>query len=126
MPISRSPAGGAPPSGTVTFLFTDMEGSTTRWEHRPEAMSTALARHDDLLRRAIAANDGYIFKTIGDAFCAAFPNPREALQAAFDAQRALSAEQWDPEIGSVRVRMALHVGIAQEQGGDYFGPPVNR
>ena len=61
------------PTGTVTFLFTDIEGSTKRWEQYPQAMSVALARHDDILRQAIEANGGYVFKTVGDAFCAAFP-----------------------------------------------------
>ena len=70
------------PAGTVTFLFTDIEGSTKRWEHQPQAMNAALARHDAILRSAIEANGGYVFKTVGDAFCAAFPAASQALQAA--------------------------------------------
>ena len=63
------------PSGTLTFLFTDLEGSTKLWEEHPEAMRLALARHDTLLRQAIEDNNGYVFKTVGDAFCAAFATP---------------------------------------------------
>jgi class 3 adenylate cyclase len=114
------------PAGTVTFLFTDIEGSTRRWEHQPQAMNAALARHDHILRQAIEANSGYVFKTVGDAFCAAFPTPHDALTAALAAQRALHDEQWDAGIGSVLVRMALHTGVTQERDGDYFGQPVNR
>src|SRR5438105_3845986 len=82
------------PTGTVTFLFTDIEGSTKRWETYPEAMSTALQRHDAILRSAIEGCGGYIFKTVGDAFCAAFATAPEALGAAVSAQRALAREQW--------------------------------
>jgi len=112
------------PTGTVTFLFTDIEGSTKLWEQHPEAMKTALVRHDALLRQSIEANNGYAFKTVGDAFCAAFPTAPEALIAALTAQRALNAEAWGET--SIRVRMALHTGAADEREGDYFGPPLNR
>jgi len=94
------------PTGTVTFLFTDIEGSTTRWEHHPEAMRTALARHDALLRQVIGAHGGFVFKMVGDAVYAAFAIAADAVSAAIAAQRAVSAEQW----GSLRVRMALHTG----------------
>src|SRR5215211_7542244 len=116
----------APPSGTVTFLFTDIEGSTKLWERSPEAMQRALARHDEILRRAIEMYDGYVFKTVGDAFCATFPRAPQALDATLEAQRALSGEEWGEEIGTLKVRMALHTGAAEERGGDYFGPPLNR
>src|SRR5215212_4667246 len=116
----------APPSGTVTFLFTDIEGSTKLWEGSPQAMQAALARHDEILRRAIEMHGGYVFKTVGDAFCAAFPRAPGALDATLEAQRALSGEEWGEEIGILKVRMALHTGAAEESGGDYFGPPVNR
>src|SRR5437870_7451152 len=99
------------PTGTITFLFTDIEASTKRWEQYPQQMQHAVERHDALLRSSIEANGGYVFKTVGDAFCAAFSTPHDALQAALDAQRALLTEQWDLSIGSVRVRMALHTGI---------------
>src|SRR5262245_43750108 len=95
------------PTGTVTFLFTDIEGSTRRWEAHPHAMQPALVRHDALLLQAIEANGGYAFKTVGDAFCAAFSTPQDALCAALDAQRALHAEKWGEEVGPIRVRIAL-------------------
>src|SRR5262245_11282274 len=116
------------PSGTVTFLFTDIEGSTGRWERQAEAMGAALARHDALLRAAILAHGGYVVKTMGDSFHAAFARAPDALAAAFDAQRGLLAEPWAQfgNIGSLRVRMALHTGTAEERDGDYYGPPLNR
>lgn len=115
----------APPSGTVTFLFTDIEGSTKRWEHRRDEMNAALARHDAVLRSAIEQQGGYVFKTVGDAFCAAFPTAIDAFQAAVQGQRSVGQIDWG-EIGPLRVRMALHTGTAEERDGDYFGPPVNR
>jgi class 3 adenylate cyclase len=114
-----------PPSSTVTFLFTDIEGSTSMWERDPVRMAVALVRHDEILRSNIEANEGYVFKTVGDAYCAAFSTAGEALAASFAAQRALFTERWD-ENATVRVRMALHTGVAEERDGDYFGPPVNR
>jgi predicted ATPase/class 3 adenylate cyclase len=113
------------PSGTVTFLFTDIEQSTRMWETRREAMRVALARHDQLLRSVIESAGGYVFKTVGDSFCAAFSVAVDALAAAVAAQRALYAESW-PQGLELRVRMALHSGSCEERGGDYFGPPVNR
>src|SRR5688572_19878510 len=113
------------PSGTVTFLFTDIEGSTTRWEHQPEAMQVALARHDSLLRSAIREHGGHVVKTMGDAFHAAFARAPDALAAAVHAQRRLEAEPWG-EISPLRVRMALHTGAAEERDGDYYGPSLNR
>src|SRR4051812_37521052 len=113
------------PTGTVTFLFTDVEGSTARWEHRTEAMQAALARHDALLRATIVEHGGHVVKTMGDAFHAAFSRAPDALAAAVDAQRRLLAESWD-EIGGLRVRMALHTGVADERDRDYYGPSVNR
>jgi predicted ATPase/class 3 adenylate cyclase len=115
----------SPPTGTVTFLFTDIEGSTKMWERSPQAMQASLARHDEILRRAIEEHGGYVFKTVGDAFCCAFPTAPDALEAALDAQRLLLEERWG-ESDPLRVRMALHMGAAEERDGDYFGPPVNR
>jgi predicted ATPase/class 3 adenylate cyclase len=115
----------SPPTGTVTFLFTDIEGSTRMWERSPQAMQAALARHDEILRRAIEERGGYLFKTVGDAFCCAFPTAPDALEAALEAQRLLLEERWG-ENTPLRVRMALHTGAAEERDGDYFGPPVNR
>jgi predicted ATPase/class 3 adenylate cyclase len=110
---------------TLTFLFTDVEGSTYLWEKNPKAMSEALAQHDEILRTAIEAHDGHVFKTVGDAFHAAFPTAPKALSAALDAQRALHRAEWE-ETGPLRVRMALHTGAAEERAGDYFGPSLNR
>lgn len=111
-------------SGTVTFLFTDIEGSTKLWETHRAVMQSALARHDALMRQAIESNRGYVFKTVGDAFCTAFPTAPDAACAALAAQSALSTERWGET--PIKVRMALHSGNADERDGDYFGPPLNR
>jgi predicted ATPase/class 3 adenylate cyclase len=113
------------PGGTVTFLFTDIEGSTKLWEQHPDAMRTALARHDELLRQAIEDNEGVVFKTIGDAVCAAFATAPDALNAALAAQCSLHSEHW-PDALSLRVRMALHTGATELRDNDYFGQPLNR
>src|SRR5215218_4877319 len=115
-----------PPTGTVTFLFTDIEGSTKLWEKSPTSMHSALARHDAILREAIEGHGGFVFKTVGDAFCAAFPTAIGAFETALAAQRTLLSEEWGEETGTLRARMALHTGAAHERDGDYFGPPVNR
>jgi predicted ATPase/class 3 adenylate cyclase/Tfp pilus assembly protein PilF len=115
------------PTGTVTFLFTDIEDSTKLWERSPKPMQRALTRHEEILRSATEEHDGYVFKTVGDAFCCAFSTTGDALEAALKAQRALLAKVgWPEETGPLRVRMALHVGATEERDGDYFGPPVNR
>ncbi|MDQ5850862.1 MAG: tetratricopeptide repeat protein [Chloroflexota bacterium] len=114
------------PTGTVTFLFTDIEGSITRWEQHPEAMQAALARHNAILREAIEGHGGVVFKTVGDAFYAVFVTAPDAIQAALTAQRALQAEPWPETLGPVRVRMALHTGTAEQRDADYFGPTLNR
>ena len=113
------------PSGTVTLLFTDVEGSTRLWENEPEPMARALRRHDEILRSAIGQAGGFVFKTVGDAFCAAFATAQAALAAVLDAQRALGAEPW-PTGRPIRVRMSLHTGVCEERDNDYFGPVVNR
>src|SRR5262245_19547443 len=113
------------PTGTVTFLFTDIEGSTARWEGQPEAMRVALARHDALVRAAIVGHHGHVVKPMGDAFHAPFAGASDALAAALDAQRRLQSEPWG-EVGPIRVRMALHTGTAEERDGDYYGPALNR
>jgi predicted ATPase/class 3 adenylate cyclase len=115
----------SPPTGTVTFLFTDIEDSTKMWERSPQAMQAALARHDELLKSSIEDYGGYVFKTVGDAFCCAFPTASDALEAALQTQRRLLSSKWE-HIGPLRVRMALHTGAAEERDGDYFGPPLNR
>jgi predicted ATPase/class 3 adenylate cyclase len=113
------------PTGTVTFLFTDIEGSTRLWEDAPTEMRAALARHDDALRSAIEAHGGYVFSTGGDGFAAAFSRAGDAVAAALDAQAALSDSEW-PTPSLVRVRMGLNTGEVEERDGDYFGPAVNR
>src|SRR5829696_2732847 len=116
----------AVPTGTVTFLFTDIEGSTKLWERHTGTMRTVLARHDEILQEAIEGHGGFVFKTVGDAFCAAFATALDALESALAAQRALLSEHWGEEIDALRARMALHTGTADERNGDYFGPAVNR
>jgi predicted ATPase/class 3 adenylate cyclase len=113
------------PSGTVTFLFTDVEGSTRRWEQDSVATRTAIERHFAILDDAIRANNGVRFKTIGDAVQAAFPTALDAVLAAVAGQRALIAEDWG-ELGAIPVRMALHTGAATPDNGDYFAPALNR
>ena len=109
----------------VSFLFTDVEGSTRLWEAEPRAMSVALARHDAVLQAAIEATGGTVFKTVGDAFCAVFPMPAAAIEAAVTGQKALDADAAGGPI-PLKVRMAIHCGQAERRGGDYFGPPLNR
>lgn len=113
------------PTGTVTFLFTDIEGSSKLWDAHPEQMQATVARHDQILREAIAGHNGITFKTVGDAFCVSFSVAADALDTALRAQRALFAEPWPEDVG-IRVRMALHTGTADERDGDYFGPALNR
>ena len=113
------------PSGTVTFLFTDIEGSTERWERHRDAMREAVRRHEEIIQAAIAAHDGYVFKTVGDAFCATFRTVPDAIGAALDAQRALAKEDFSA-VDGLSVRMAVHTGLSYERSGDYFGPTVNR
>ena len=106
----------AAPSGVVTFLFTDVEGSTRRWENDANAMRAALAVHDKSLRMAIEAYDGFLFSHTGDGFVAAFASPMSAVNAAIDAQRELQ----------LPVRMGLATGEAELRDGDYFGTVLNR
>src|SRR5262245_47204920 len=113
------------PTGTVTFLFTDLETSTRLWEEQPQAMQDALARHDELLRNAIESHGGHVVKTTGDGFHAVFGTARAALDAAVDAQLALYAEPWGVT-GPLRVRMGIHTGEAELREGDYYGTALNR
>jgi class 3 adenylate cyclase len=100
-----------PPSGVVTFLFSDVEGSTRRWEADAEGMRAALAAHDEVLRTAIEDHDGFLFKHTGDGVCAAFSSPKSAVDAAVAAQRRLQ----------LPVRMGLATGEAELRDSDYFG-----
>ncbi|MFZ0832739.1 MAG: adenylate/guanylate cyclase domain-containing protein, partial [Mycobacterium sp.] len=103
-------------SGIVTFLFTDIEGSTRRWEADADAMRAALTAHDDVLRDVVKAHRGEVFKHTGDGMCAAFTSPRSAVDAAVAAQRELE----------LPVRMGIATGEAEARGSDYFGAVLNR
>ena len=113
------------PIGTITFLFSDIEGSSKKWEQHPDAMRVALAAHDRMLREAFEGQRGYVFKTVGDAFCVAFDTALQALVGALQAQRALRSTTWEG-IEELKVRMALHTGAAEHRDGDYFGQSLNR
>jgi class 3 adenylate cyclase len=112
--VSADPV--AAPSGVVTFLFTDIEGSTRRWESDADAMRAALLAHDDVLRTAIEGHGGFLFSHTGDGVAAAFSSPRSAVDAAVAAQRKLE----------LPVRMGMATGEAELRGGDYFGTVLNR
>jgi predicted ATPase/class 3 adenylate cyclase len=114
------------PSGTVTFLFTDIEGSTALWERDSDAMAAAVERHLHLLRAAIAAHGGVLFKIVGDAVQAAFPTAPDAVAAALDAQCSLLVESWSEIDCPLAVRMALHTAAAEPRDGDYLTPGLNR
>ncbi|HEX4865808.1 MAG TPA: adenylate/guanylate cyclase domain-containing protein, partial [Acidimicrobiales bacterium] len=109
-----------PPSGTVTFLFTDIEGSTRLWEERPEEMRELVAQHDSRFRAAIEANDGYVVKGTGDGFHAAFARAADAVKAAEQLQAATA------DLPGLKVRVGINTGEVQERDGDYFGQAVNR
>ena len=113
------------PTGMVTFLFTDIEGSTRLWERYPNDMRAALERHDAIMSQGIGDQAGVVFRTVGDAFFAAFGAALPAFCAALAAQRALHAEPWGA-IGAMRVRMALHSSAVELRDDGYFGPPLNR
>jgi predicted ATPase/class 3 adenylate cyclase len=113
------------PTGTVTFLFTDLQSSTRLWERDPEAMRDALAQHDTLLTRAVETHAGHVIKSTGDGLHAVFTTADAAVMAAVAGQQALLAASWGP-LGALRVRMGLHTGAAEQRGDDYFGPVLNR
>ena len=113
------------PSGMVTFLFTDLEGSTGKWEKHPHDMRAALARHDAILRAAVEAHRGHVVKSTGDGVHAVFSAAPDAVAAAADAVRAFNAETWD-STGPLRIRVGIHTGEADERDGDYFGLALSR
>ena len=113
------------PTGSATFLFTDIVGSTRLWETDPEAMRQSLQVHDVILRGVIAAHRGYVFATGGDAFAAAFHSAGDAIAAAVAGQVELQSTEWPGSL-TLEVRMGLHTGEADERDGDYFGPTLNR
>ena len=113
------------PTGTVTFLFTDIEGSTRKWQNWPHKMKTALKRHDDILQMEIENSGGWVFKTVGDAFCAAFHTAMDCINCVLSIQKIINEEPWDlPE--QIKVRMSIHTGEAIERNNDYYGPALNR
>ena len=111
------------PTTTLTFLFTDIEGSTQLWEQHPEAMRIALAKHDTILREAIETSNGYVIKTTGDGVHAVFGTALDAISATLLAQNQLQAPLGDLQI---KVRMGLHTGEAELRAGDYYGQALNR
>lgn len=114
------------PTGTVTFLFTDIEGSTRLWEEHPGAMKPMLAKHDSILKEAVESNNGQIVKTTGDGIHAVFATAVESVNAALDAQREFqTSEVFETSEVSIRVRMGLHTGESQQREGDYYGSDVN-
>jgi predicted ATPase/class 3 adenylate cyclase len=113
------------PSGTVTFLFTEVEDSTRLWEESRDVMQNAMQRHDELLRDAVESNGGFIVKSTGDGFHAVFPTAHDAVTAAVAAQTSLLADEWNIA-ETVRVRMGIHTGEAEPSDGDYSGSVVNR
>jgi class 3 adenylate cyclase len=114
------------PKGTVTFLFTDIEGSSRLWEQHPDEMRPAMAQHDARLRAAVLEHGGQVVKMRGDGLHAVFASAQGAVAAAVSGQRALQKAEWDEELGRLKVRMGLHTGTAEIRNGDYFGPVVNR
>ena len=113
------------PSGTVSFLFTDVVGSSPLWDAHPRAMAVALRAHDDVVRRAVEEHGGVVFSTAGDSFAAAFRTAGEAVGAAVALQQRLLEVPW-PDPISIDVRVGVHTGEADERDGDYFGGTVNR
>ncbi len=112
------------PSGTVTFMFTDIAGSTRLWERDRSGMQVALGRHDEIIRDAVSGHGGLVFSTSGDGFAIAFSRADRAIDAALTVQRALAEEPW-PQAAALSVRVGVHTGEAQEREGNYFGPPLN-
>ena len=122
---SRTPLPRELPTGTVAFLFTDLEGSTRLLEAHPAAYRDAVRRHHDLLQGAVEAHEGVVFETVGDAVYAAFVSPADAVAAALAGQHALRTEDWGVA-GPLRARMGLHTGEVERQGAHYFGAPMYR
>ncbi len=108
-----------PPNGIVTFLFTDIEGSTRLAQEFHDKLSEVLERHHSILNNAVKSNNGFVFKMIGDAFCCAFHNADDAIKASVDAQKRLNSEIWNEAV--IKVRMGIHCGNAEWSGTDYMG-----
>ncbi len=116
---------GSPPTGVVTFLFTDIEGSTRMWERHPHQMRASLAVHDGLLRTGFEHHRGYVFGVLGDGFAVAFASPISAVEAAVDVQAALRETRW-PHDEELLVRIAIDTGVADERDDEYYGSALNR
>src|SRR5688572_12339726 len=116
----------APPSGKITFLFTDIVGSTEMWERHGDSFLPILQAHNAIIQDAVARFGGFVVKTEGDCYKIAFSDPVAAAKCAIVAQAALNRYPWPSDVGNVSVRMAVHSGEPFMQSGDYFGPPVNR
>ena len=114
----------ATPSGVVSFLFTDVEGSTKLWDADSDAMAASLQLHDQIMREEIDAHGGHVFSTAGDAFAVAFGRDEDAVSASTAIQLRLLAADWPGP--AIKVRMGIHTGTAEERDGDYFGPVLNR
>ena len=114
------------PSSPVTILFTDIEASTSLWDHHEPAMRLAHASHNELLSGAFEEHGGTIVKDKGDGFMVIFANPVSAVTAAVEGQRRLAGAEWPEETGDIKVRMALNTGVVEPRDGDYYGPEVNR
>ncbi len=108
-----------------SFLFTDIEGSSRLWEENADTMAMALARHDTLLNDVFSGHGGHVFKMMGDSVCVAFSRDSAAVSAIIDAQRTILTEEWETA-KPIRVRAAIHKGVAELRNGDYFGPTLNR
>jgi predicted ATPase/class 3 adenylate cyclase len=117
--LAQKPASPLLPSGTVTFLYTDIEGSTKLAQEYPEEWETLRAKHDAILREAIGSNSGYVFQVVGDGFCATFHTPKDGFHAAIDAQRKLQTENWGTI--PIKVRMGIHTGEAEAHDNEYLG-----
>ena len=113
----------SPPTGDVTFLFTDIEGSTALWDRSPDAMTESLAEHDRRISSIIERHDGYVFTTAGDSFAVAFQSAAEAVEAALEVQLAFLEPAGEL---TFKVRIGVHSGTATVRNGDYFGAAVNR
>jgi predicted ATPase/class 3 adenylate cyclase len=117
--LAHEPAVSSPPTGTVTFLYTDIEGSTKLAQEHPETWESMRARHHAILREAIESHNGYVFQLVGDGVCAAFHKPHDGFHASIDAQRKLQTENWDEIL--LKVRMGIHTGEAEAYGNEYHG-----
>ena len=112
------------PQGTVTFLFTDLEGSTRRWEAHPAEMKDALARHDAIVRGAVEAHHGVVFSTMGDGMAAVFASARDAVRAVLAAQQGLGEEDWGEATGPLAARMGLWTDEGALGGEHYLNQPA--